>query len=341
MNHHSSSQVRPRLIQWGSASFLVLAACGSELDRSQFGPAPSSSSGMAGWVVNGEGGETSSLGGSGGRRAGTGGSSVGSKAGSSGISGPVDGEAGSASTPATSGGSAGVSGAAAFGQGGASGTSGISPDLPPGGEGGAPAEPPPKVHAFLLSEYVEGSSNNKAIEIHATEASTLDGCELRFYFNGGAEPSRLTLDGFVPAGHTYAVCTEELAVQIAPRCARSASLRFNGNDAVSLACDGVVIDTFGQVGSDPGKAWGSGDSATVDHTLRRKCDASADAIADDAFEPALAWDAFPIDHFDDLGERECEPDSGAAGAGGHAGDAGHAGETSDSGQSGAAGLERH
>ena len=335
MNLDSSAQVRPHLIHLASASILVVAACDSEFDRNQFGPAPSSAGGMAGWVVNGEAGESASPGGSGGRRTGTGGS-VGSNGGNPGTGGSVDAEAGATSRPTFSAGSSGVSGASALGQGGAAGTAGFPAGDPRGGEGGAAAEPPAKVHAFLLSEYVEGSSNNKAVEIYATEASTLEGCELRFYFNGGTEPSSLMLEGSVEVAQAYAVCTQELAAQIAPRCARIASLRFNGNDALSLVCDGVVIDTFGQIGSDPGKAWGSGESATADHTLRRKCDADADAIPHDVFEPTLAWEAFPVDHFDDLGRRECQPDSGRAGAAGHAG---HAGETSDPGQSGAAGFE--
>lgn len=341
MNQDSSFRLRPHLLELVSVS-LVLAACGGEFDRNQFGPAPSAAGGVAGWVVNGEGGETASLGGSAGRRVGSGGSSAEPRAGSAGTGGHVEGAGGadSGSAGTATGGSQSASGGSGLKNGGGSHAGGLPGKDPQAGEGGSAGETEaPRLHAFLLSEYVEGSSNNKAIEIYAAEASTLDGCELRFFFNGGVEPASLVLEGPVGAGQAYALCTEELAVQIPPRCARVASLRFNGNDAVSLACDGVVLDSFGQVGSDPGKAWGAAGATSVDHTLRRKCDAAADPVADDAFEPALAWDALPADSFEDLGRRECEPDSGAAGAPGHAGDAGAAGETSGgAGQSGAAGM---
>jgi len=340
MNHDPSRQVRscfPKLVSVA----LLLAACSAEFDRDQFGPAPSAAGGVAGWVLNGEGGETAMLGGSAGRPAGVAGSSAAPRAGSPGIGGRVDGVAGTESGPVASGGSSGSGGSGGLVSGDAGGAGAPRTGDPHAGEGGSDGDvPPPKVHAFLLSEYVEGSSNNKAVEIYANEASTLDGCELRFFFNGGVDPASVALEGSLAAGQAYAVCTQELAVQIPPRCTRVASLRFNGNDAVSLACDGVVIDSFGQVGNDPGKAWGSGEATSVDHTLRRKCGAVADAIADDAFDLSLAWDAFPADDFGDLGRRVCEPDSGQAGAPGQGGDAGDAGESSGgAGHSGAASLD--
>src|SRR5687767_6306275 len=102
MNHDSSFQISPRFVQLVSVS-LLLAACSGEFDR--FGPAPSAAGGMAGWVLNGEGGETATLGGSGGRRPGTGGAGVDSRAGSAGSAGAVGGAAGSQSGAAASGGS--------------------------------------------------------------------------------------------------------------------------------------------------------------------------------------------------------------------------------------------
>ena len=47
---------------------------------------------------------------------------------------------------------------------------------------------------------------------------------------------------------------------------------FNGNDAISLEKDGLIVDVFGEIGTDPGTSWTvSGDNkACVDKTLRRK-----------------------------------------------------------------------
>ena len=45
---------------------------------------------------------------------------------------------------------------------------------------------------------------------------------------------------------------------------------FNGDDAILLRKNGVVIDSIGQLGFDPGTEWGSGLTSTADNTLRRK-----------------------------------------------------------------------
>ena len=47
---------------------------------------------------------------------------------------------------------------------------------------------------------------------------------------------------------------------------------FNGDDAITLEKDGIIIDVFGEVGTDPGSSWiiGGSASAAVDKTVRRK-----------------------------------------------------------------------
>jgi hypothetical protein len=44
---------------------------------------------------------------------------------------------------------------------------------------------------------------------------------------------------------------------------------FNGDDALVLTKNSVVIDVIGQVGSDPGTYWPVGTGSTLDHTLVR------------------------------------------------------------------------
>ena len=61
---------------------------------------------------------------------------------------------------------------------------------------------------------------------------------------------------------------------------------FNGDDAVVLFKGSAVIDSLGQLGSDPGTEWGSGLTSTADNTIRRKgtvC--GGDVIVNDAFNP--------------------------------------------------------
>jgi hypothetical protein len=170
-----------------------------------------------------------------------------------------------------------------------------------------------------LTEYVEGSSTYKALEITALEDSTFDGCRLAIYFNGATTASGTTLEGTLDAGQSYVICTSSLAGVI-NLCDRSAGLTFNGDDAVTLECDGAVIDAIGQVGFDPGSAWGQAEITTLDHTLRRRCDAAEpDANASDAFDPANGWLGFAQDTFADLGQRDCDPAASAGGAAGGAG----------------------
>ena len=77
---------------------------------------------------------------------------------------------------------------------------------------------------------------------------------------------------------------------------------FNGDDAVVLRRAGVVIDSIGQAGVDPGTEWGAGLTSTADNTLRRKAAIEAgDPTPTDAFDPAVEWDGFAIDTFDGLG----------------------------------------
>jgi hypothetical protein len=47
---------------------------------------------------------------------------------------------------------------------------------------------------------------------------------------------------------------------------------FNGDDAITIEKDGIIIDVFGTVGTDPGTSWTiAGDAnAAVNKTVRRK-----------------------------------------------------------------------
>ncbi|HEY0921393.1 ExeM/NucH family extracellular endonuclease [Rheinheimera pacifica] len=163
----------------------------------------------------------------------------------------------------------------------------------------------PAVNAELfISEYVEGSGNNKALELYnpTEQAISLNGYTIQVFANGAATATNTTaLNGTVPAGgtfvyvHTSAVAElRDLANQV------SGNASWNGNDAITLRKDGVVIDSFGQVGFNPGTAWGSGETSTIDRTLRRKA-VTYDANPFDVFEPANEWNGFAINDFSDIG----------------------------------------
>jgi len=185
--------------------------------------------------------------------------------------------------------------------GAASANEGGSPD---GGAGGAPYVGVPTAQ-LLLSEYVEGSKSNKALEILAISGGSLEGCELQTYSNGKTEPARLALHGSLGTGEVTTLCTKDLADAEPGRCARSTALIFNGDDALALSCSGVLQDTFGEVGVDPGESWGMG--ATMDHTLQRRCSVTQGRVdVQQPFAIDAEWITFGVDTFSDLGKRSCD-----------------------------------
>jgi predicted extracellular nuclease len=83
---------------------------------------------------------------------------------------------------------------------------------------------------------------------------------------------------------------------------------FNGDDAITLERGGVILDSIGQIGVDPGAEWGSGLTSTQDGTLQRKASVTAgDTDPTDAFDPATGWDGFATDTFDGLGAHASGP----------------------------------
>ncbi len=247
----------------------VLAAC-SGLEPAPSESEPPSGAGGTGAFLHGEAacGNTAGTSGAGSTSAAGGKSSVPSDFGSGGSSGSSsNGSSGGKTSSPSTGGNGGdepLGGASTGGGGG-------------GGGGGEPETP--LGHALLFTEYVEGSSSYKAIEISALEDSSLEGCRVATYFNGATSANGAALEGCCSKESTV-VCSSALAAQGAA-CSRTAGLTFNGDDAVALECEGVVIDVIGQIGVDPGTAWGTGDVTTADHTLRRRCDVTPDLGLDE------------------------------------------------------------
>jgi len=192
-------------------------------------------------------------------------------------------------------------------KGGGAGAGGnADPDDPSTAAGAANTQPkaPP---TLWFSEYVEGSSSNKALEITALAHSELEGCKVSTYFNGKAEATVVAiLTGLLEAGRVLTLCTSTLKEKLPEQCTQVGNLTFNGDDAIALSCDGTVLDVIGQLGVDPGAAWGAEPSSTADHTLRRNCRVqSGDPLGDDDFDPTTEWHALPVDTFDGLGTLGC------------------------------------
>jgi predicted extracellular nuclease len=172
--------------------------------------------------------------------------------------------------------------------------------------------PAPLVEAGLfISEYIEGSSFNKAIELFNPGTAPVDLARytLRLYSNGSPTPSAsVTLSGTLAPGATYVLCHPSIAATALPACQRTSStvINFNGDDALTLERDGAVVDQFGQVGFDPGAAWTGGSLSTVDRTLRRKPGITRGSVppgAPGVWDLAAEWDGLPNNTLDGLGQR--------------------------------------
>lgn len=162
----------------------------------------------------------------------------------------------------------------------------------------------------LITEYVEGSSNNKAIELYNPTGSAIDltagQYKLLLYFNGAVTiGGTINLTGSLASGARWVVVHSSAApALLALGNLATGTLQHNGDDAIVLAkgAGNTVVDAFGQVGVDPGAEWGAGLQSTADNTLRRKplvCD--GDTNPGDVFDPTIEWDGFATDTFDGLG----------------------------------------
>lgn len=164
----------------------------------------------------------------------------------------------------------------------------------------------------IISEYVEGSSNNKAIELYNPSAVSLDlsQYQLKFFFNGSSTAgSTIALSGMLNPGQTYVIADNDASAEILAKAnLQSNASFFNGDDAIVLYKQQQVIDSLGQVGVDPGSEWGSGDLSTQDNTLRRKTHAlTPDTDVNDAVS-FDNWLGFAKDDISDLGLFAATPE---------------------------------
>jgi len=161
---------------------------------------------------------------------------------------------------------------------------------------------------ILISEYVEGSSNNKALEFYNGTGSLIDlsagSYSVEMYFNGSTSPgTTISLTGTVANDDVYVLADDNAdAAILAVTDQTSTASFFHGDDAIVLKKGSTILDVIGQVGFDPGSEWGTGDASTQDNTIRRKAGTTVgDTDPSDAFDPSIEWDGYPNNTFDGLG----------------------------------------
>ena len=116
----------------------------------------------------------------------------------------------------------------------------------------------------FFSEHVEGSGNNKAVEIYNGTTAPINLAASNYvvqtYFNGQTVPEQtFVLTGTVAVGDVYVLAlnngTSQAIIAQADQTTTDQFGWYNGNDAIVLrkgGSGGQVLDSVGQIGVDPG-----------------------------------------------------------------------------------------
>lgn len=166
---------------------------------------------------------------------------------------------------------------------------------------------------LMISVYIEGSGNNKAIELHnpTAEPLQLSDYTVRLYSNGTTSATNtLQLPAQeLPAGSHFVIVHSQAGAELAALGdVTSAVTNYNGDDALTLSRGETVIDSMGQVGFRPTSppAWVNEDGTVsmLDMTLTNTtCEIDADP--DDAYDPSVNFSASAINDFSTLGTVNC------------------------------------
>ena len=148
---------------------------------------------------------------------------------------------------------------------------------------------------LFISEYVEGYSYNKALEISNFTGSSinLSNYSIARDQNGtGVFKEGLTLTGTLETGYVHVVVNSQAYQETLDRSNQisdTEAISFNGNDPVGLFKNGVLIDYFGELG---------GEFNFKDKTYRRKAFVKGPTTT---FNLAGEWDEYEANNIVDLG----------------------------------------
>lgn len=169
---------------------------------------------------------------------------------------------------------------------------------------------------LFFSEYIEGGSNNKAIEIFNGTGVSIDLSDYQFenWYNGGSTPSTVPLSGILVNGDVFILAHTSASQTIRDLAdITSSNVSFNGNDALALRkiSTDTLVDIFGCIGEDPGTEWtADGGYSTLNKTLVRKPTVTEGiSVNPTTGFPTLAteWDVYPQDTTDYLGFHTFTP----------------------------------
>jgi chitodextrinase len=160
---------------------------------------------------------------------------------------------------------------------------------------------------ILFSEYVEGSSNNKALEIgnYTGSAVNLTGYSVRRQNNGaGTWGTALNLSGTLNNGAKFVIVHSSISSICYNRANANIStsvtaMTFTGNDPVGLFKNGVLIDVIGTFN-------GGSVNFAANTTLRRKATILS---PNTTFNKTADWDSFTSNTCNGIGNRLYETEN--------------------------------
>jgi hypothetical protein len=164
---------------------------------------------------------------------------------------------------------------------------------------------------LFISEYVEGSNQNKAIELFNGTGSAINlgagNYAIRVYFNGSSSYTNIPLSGTVAAGDVFVLSRYNAAPAVLAQADQTTTTAlWTGDDAIALVKGSTVLDIFGRIGEDPGSGWNTGGNVTINKTLVRNQTVTAGVTANPASGfPTLGteWTMLLQDDFTNLGSH--------------------------------------
>lgn len=168
---------------------------------------------------------------------------------------------------------------------------------------------------LFISEYFEGNSQDKALEIYNPTPFPvdLDNYDLLLYTNGATDFTAVAaLEGTLQPGAVYVVANSQANAAILAEADLTGSIAtFNGNDAIVLTYNLEPVDVIGVIGQDPGsQGWVFGNNSTTDHVLVRNVNVTSPTT-----NWALSqgqWVSFPVNEYSTLGSHSAQGCGGEA-----------------------------
>jgi hypothetical protein len=167
---------------------------------------------------------------------------------------------------------------------------------------------------LFFSEYSEGSSNNKYMEIYnpTNAAVDLSAYSIHQIGNGGSYTNDFQLYGTLASNAVFVFSTDQADASILAVADTALSYpsvaHFNGDDCMLLLNGTDTIDQLGERRVRPSGGWAVGSGSTKDYTLVRKYTIEGPDTAW-ASTSIAGWDILPKDDWSNVGihSSTCHP----------------------------------